>query len=295
MATEEEIEESWQSSSLQTLSDFLIEQTSILCDGSLEHSMSFQREVLFQRMVLSQEYKSSTKTLISSKLASKYISITSSNKNNNNNSNKKNTNNNNNDNNKSLSKTSKIDTIDEKISNSKLPFEAKIGIKLLLSTLNSMDPNDALCFDMIVSMLPHLKEFTKLKPTWPALATAQTNKDLGLITRICDFLIRVLLSNNEKLNENSEVLSQIVSIILALSIAAQNLSKIIDALHRILTNTNFKEVKLPASQALELITNIESKKVAQTKLSSLCFFFLFLFCFVCCVICCLHLFLAREL
>lgn len=242
MATEEEIEQSWESASLQGLSDFLIEQTSILCDGSLEHSMSFQREVLFQRMVLSQEYKSNGKTLVSSKLA-----LSTRNKNNDSKS------------------SNKIDTIDEKISNSKLPFEAKIGIKLLLSTLHSMNPNDGLCFEMIVAMLPHLKEFTKLQPTWPTLATPQTNKDLGLITRICDFLISVLLSNNEKLNANNDVLSQIVSIILALSIAAQNLSKIVDVLHRILTNSNLKEVKLPASQALELITNIESKKVAQTK------------------------------
>ena len=122
----------------------------------------------------------------------------------------------------------KIDTIDQKYL-IQFAFEAKIGIKLL-STLHSMDPNDALCFDMIVSMLPHLKQFTKLQPTWHGLATAQTNKDLGLITRICDFLIRVLLSNNDRLNEDSNVLSQIISIILALSIAGQNLSKIIDVL-----------------------------------------------------------------
>ena len=143
-----------------------------------------------------------------------------------------------------------MDSIESSESFISLPFEAQIGIKLLLSTLDSIDvkKDKIFFFKIIKSLLSHLNSFimTLSKKYYRQNNNNNNNnnnaqnQDFGLLNRICNFLcsmINVLDDNNDNdRNNNNNLLSSILCIILALSIISNDFDSIIYVIHRILTN-----------------------------------------------------------
>ena len=149
-----------------------------------------------------------------------------------------------------------MDSIESSESFISLPFEAQIGIKLLLSTLDSIDvkKDKIFSFKIIKSLLPHLNSFimTLSKKYYSQNNNDNNNdvqnQDFGLLNRICNFLcsmINVLDDNiddnnddndDNDYNDTNNLLSSILCIILALSIISNDFDTIIYVIHRILTN-----------------------------------------------------------
>lgn len=158
----------------------------------------------------------------------------------------------NNNQNNNISKSNKLmDSIESSESFISLPFEAQIGIKLLLSTLDSIDVKKDKIFSLkiIKSLLPHLNSFiiTLSKKYYSQNNNINDNnsqnQDFGLLNRICNFLISMINvvethsdHNNDKEDENKTILSSILCIILALSIISNDFDTMIYVIHRILTN-----------------------------------------------------------
>lgn len=149
-----------------------------------------------------------------------------------------------------INKSNKLmDSIESSESFISLPFEAQIGIKLLLSTLDSIDVKKDKIFSLkiIQSLLPHLNSFIMtLSNKYYSQNNNDNNndnnnelqnQDFGLLNRICNFLcsmINVVDDNND--NNDNNLLSSILCIILALSIISNDFDTIIYVIHRILTN-----------------------------------------------------------
>eukprot|EP01084_Bolivina_argentea_P209057 356196_1 len=168
---------------ISLLSHFLIEQTSGVCEGNIDESIKFKRQLLLQRIILSQTDKK--QKLPTSKPRSK-------------------SNNSINDKNKSL-----LDSIESTESFIALPFEAQIGIKLLLSTLDSInfEKDKIFSFKIIKSLLSDLNNFIITLSNKYSSNNDINNKDFGLLNRICDFLISFIsfISFNSYNNEKDKI------------------------------------------------------------------------------------------
>ena len=110
-----------------------------------------------------------------------------------------------------------------------LPFEAQIGIKLLLSTLDSIDveKDKAFSFKIIKSLLPHLNSFIA---TLSSKKSTSQHQDFGLLSRISAFLSSMIDDAKD------EILASILCTILALSIISNDFETILFVIHRILTH-----------------------------------------------------------
>eukprot|EP01083_Nonionella_stella_P076243 207667_1 len=223
IAEEEEISSFWQydkdkdiEHQILCLSHFLISQSNSVCRGNIKESLTFKRRLLLQRIILSQT--DDTHTLLTNKTSPNNV--------------------------QSLENTQSFVS---------LPFEAQIGIKLLLSTLDSIDVTQDQLFSskLIQSLLPHLNHF---------IITLSTHKthvnphDFGVLNRICHFLCAMLNVNDT----NQDILSPILCTILSLSILSNDLNRIIYVIHRILTHSSCQDLKLSAYQSLHMINMMES-------------------------------------